>query len=443
MKINITKKPIELACLILFVISGVFPATTAAQEKDEYYKKDFYRNADFVYKDNIKTVLLHRLGFDLTKPIIEINSDEQLLLSFDDLDGDYKRYEYTVIHCDADWENSDLMQNEYLVGFTDDYINDYQFSVNTMQDYVHYELVIPNDVVQFYLSGNYILKVYVEDDPDDVLFTMRFMVFEPKVDIEARIKRPARVENRDYLQEVVFSIFTKGYPIEDPYRTLNVTIQQNSRWDNAITDLQPTLITNNELRYDHDGNNDFNGGNEFRYFNIKSLIYNSFRVQSIEYRKATGYQVYLYPDEVRRHKVYESDDDINGQFLISTENAPDARIESEYAHVHFFLPYNAPLVDGKLYLLGELTYWQFLREAELNYNFEKRSFEASMYLKQGYYNYEYAFLANDSRIGDVTYIEGNHFDTNNEYTFYIYYRPRGTRYDKLIAVRTFQSHPGF
>jgi hypothetical protein len=409
---------------------------------DDYYQENFIRNSDFVYKDNIKTALLYRQGYELSAPVVQLNSGEQLIFSFDDLDADNKKYEYTIIHCDADWNVSDLMPNEYLESFTDDYIENYQYSVNTMQSYTYYEKVIPNDVIRFTISGNYLLKVYTEGDPGDVIFTRRFFVYDPKVDVDANVQVPSDIDERLTKQEVVFTIHSEGYSITDPYRELHVTIRQNGRWDNEISDLKPRSVSGTDLLYDYDGVNVFDGGSDFRYFDLKSLRYNSFRVQSVEYAPETGYQVYLHPDKVKNKNVFENiQESINGRFLIKTEDMSQSNNEADYAMVHFFLPYKTPLIDGKLYLFGGLTYWQYLRDAKLSYDYEKSGFSAELFLKQGFYNYQFVLLPNNSKVGDVTLIEGNFFDTNNEYTIYVYHRPMGSRYDRLINITSIMAHP--
>ncbi|MFP4469616.1 MAG: DUF5103 domain-containing protein [Bacteroidales bacterium] len=425
---------------VCFLITG--SAIAQENQEEDYYNKDYLRNADFIYKPNIKTVLIYKEGSELSEPVIKLNSDERLVFSFDDLDADYKKYEYTIIHCDENWNESDLMFNEYLDSFQDDYIDNYEYSINTMQPYTHYTKIIPNDIIRFRLSGNYLLKVYLDGDQEDVAFTRQFFVVEEKVNVIANVSMTSDVSKRDEMQRVRFSIITTGVNVTDPYREISVTVRQNGRWDNAITDLQPRLVTDNELHYDHSDVNVFNGGNVYRYFDIKSLKYNSFQVKNIDYSMQDGYQVYLYPDEVKRKDVFSNvQESINGKFVVKTEDMPNSDLQSEYAWVHFFLPYKTPLIQGKLYLMGELTYWQFLREAELTYNYDLGGFEGDLYLKQGFYNYHYMLLPNDARQGDVTFIEGNFFETNNEYTIYVYYHPRGARYTRLVSVTRFMAHP--
>jgi len=433
------KRQLVLVLTVVFVFSfhGL-----KSWGQDDYYQENFIRNADFVYKKYIKTVMMYNELDVMSAPIVYLNSDEHLVFSFDDLEGDYKKYEYTIVHCNADWVESDLAVNEYLESFTDDYIDDYQFSVNTMQKYTHYREVIPNDVIQYRLSGNYLLKVYTEDNPEDIIFTRRFFVQEPKVNVLARVKMSSTVSERNFKQELAFSVIPTGIQVVDPYREIFVTVQQNGRWDNAITDLKPNMIIGDEFRYDDVGKCVFDGSNDFRYFDMKSLRYNSFRVNRTEYDPQLGYQVYLHPDEVSKKNVYHYvQESMNGNFLVKTEDMNYSDFESEYSTVHFTLPYEIPLIQGKLYLMSKFTDWQFLKEAELVYDYNEAAYKAQVLLKQGFYNYQYLMLPNDSKIGEPGLIEGNFFETNNEYTFYVYFRARGSRYDRLVLVQKVVAHP--
>jgi hypothetical protein len=409
---------------------------------EDYYQKDYIRNSNYIYKDYIRTVLVHPDGAPMSKPVVQLGMPERIIFSFDDLSNDYKKFGYTIIHCDADWKESDLLPNEYLEPFQDDYIEDFSYSVNTMQPYVHYEGAIPNENIAYKLSGNYLLKVYLADHPEEVMFTHRFFVNKPSVNVIARVRKPLDVSERDWRQEVVFNIQTLGLQLTDPRQEIKVTLRQNGRWDNAITDLKPRSITGTDLMYDYDGVNVFDGGNAFRYFDMKSLRYNSFRVAEIDYDLQEGYQVYLHDDEVKKKNVFEYvQESINGLFLIKTEDMEIDNTMADYAQVHFFLPYDYPLATGKLYMMGGLTYWQFIPEAELQYNYDRKGYEGSLLLKQGFYNYQFLFLPNNATHGDTDLTEGNFFDANNDYTFFVYYRPVGGRYDRLVNVTTILTFP--
>ncbi|NCA84209.1 MAG: DUF5103 domain-containing protein [Clostridia bacterium] len=425
----------------MVAIMMVLPASSQT-DPAEYYQKDFVRNSNYIYKDYIRTVLVHPDGAPMAKPVVQLGMPEHIVFSFDDLSNDYKKFGYTMIHCDADWNESDLLPSEYLEPFQDDYIENFSYSVNTMQPFVHYEGMIPNEDIAYNLSGNYLLKVYLADNPEEVMFTHRFFVSEPRVNVVARVRKPLDVSERDWRQEVVFNIETSGLTLNDPRQEIKVTLRQNGRWDNAITDLKPRSITGTNLLYDYDGVNVFDGGNAFRYFDLKSLRYNSFRIKEIDYDPMEGYQVYLHHDEVKNKNVFEYvQESINGRFLIKTDDMEVDNTMADYAQVHFFLPYDYPLATGKLYLMGGLTYWQFIPEAELQYNYDRKGYEASLLLKQGFYNYQYLFLPNNATQAEAELTEGNFFDTNNEYTFFVYYRPIGGRYDRLVNVTTILTFP--
>ncbi len=395
--------------------------------------KDYFLYGDFIHKNNIKTVLFNQKGFDLSDPLIRLNSRDRLILRFDDLDADYKNYYYTIIHCDASWEPSELREYEYIDGFYEDQIRDYRRSVNTRVSYTHYSLEFPGPNLRPTRSGNYILKVYLDGNRDDVAFTRRFSIFEQTVTVSGQVTQANLVRYRDRKQQVSFSINTSGYNISNPYRDLSVVIRQNGRWDNAITGLEPRMIQGDNLVYDYEDKTLFEGGNEFRHLDIRSLRYLSGNIADIQSSRRY-WDAYLRPDKLRAFDRYVSEDDLNGRFQVLTQDARNAMTESDYAWVHFHLPMDAPLPEGHIYVMGQLTDWHFSEENKMNYNYGENAYEISLLLKQGYYNYKYAYMAENERVADVPYIEGSHSYTENDYTVYVYHRRPGDLYDRLIGI---------
>lgn len=404
----------------------------------DYYEDNYLRYGDFVYQNNIKTILFNRKGWEFSPPIIEFNSGEKLVLQFDDLDADFKTYSYTIIHCNALWQPSDLRNYEYIEGFYEDVINDYSFSRNTRVPFTHYYLEFPNHNMRPKLPGNYILKVFSDNDPERPVLTRRFMVFEQLVTIEATVRQATDLRFRDTKQEIRFNINTSLYPISNPFRDLRVIITQNGRWDNAIIDLKPRLVQGNMLIYDHEGGNLFNGGNEFRNFDTKSLRHRSLNVDQIN-SVANGWEVILRKDQNRRFLRYTTRDDINGRFFIRTEDYPDDILESDYAWVYFTLPHNNPITNGNVYVMGDLTDWTFTSRNKMEYNYRDSQYELRLLLKQGFYDYHYAFLEDGSDIADVSYFEGSHSIAENDYTILLYYRKPGDIFDSLIGIQHLNS----
>lgn len=399
--------------------------------------KELLRYEDHVYKKNIQTAKLHEQSWDLSPPLIRLNSDQKLQLSFDDLDADLKNYSYTIVHCNYDWQPSDLIFSEYIDGFTENYINNYQYSFNTLQRYTNYSMVFPNDNLRITKTGNYLLKVYLDSDQENLVLTKRFMVFDERVAVKARVNQSLS-EYRNYKQEVDFAIHHPNYDILNPYGDLKVVITQNDRWDNSIAGLKPLFIRDKELSYDYDsGENAFWAGNEFRHFDIKSLRFQTSRIKDIVVDTSGNY-VYLTSDD-KRNKRYYTNTDINGRYKVEVQEGNRDNVEADYVLVNFFLPWASPLTNGDLYVFGELSNWGYPEQNKMKYNYERFGYEANLYLKQGYYNYEYLFMKDGAKTGDVNFIEGSYFDTENEYTIYVYHRATGTDYDQLISVKRINS----
>jgi hypothetical protein len=418
---------------LIFIFFLSFTVLIKAQD-DPYYSSGFLRNDNAVYRKNIKTVLLYKAGFELSPPIIQFNTAENLVLSFDDLDADFKQYRYTLVHCDAYWNKSDLQQTEYLEGFFDDFIENYSHSFNTTVPYMNYTLIFPTRDMRIKKSGNYILRVFTDPDQDEnVVLTCRFMVYEPGVTVEGRVANSIDLDLRYTHQQINFRILAGDYYLSDTYRNLHVLVMQNGRWDNVIKNIQPRNIIGNEYNFSLIDELVFPAGNEFRYFDMKTLKYNTDRMESLQYT-AEGYQVYLMTDKPRARGNYYSEEDINGRKLIAANETRDPYTEGDYAWVHFLLPYRPPLAEGNLYVFGALSDWQFNQSNQMQYNFNLGAYEAKMFLKQGYYNYAYAFLENNSQAGDLTFIEGSYWETSNEYTILVYYRQQGDTYDRLIGL---------
>jgi hypothetical protein len=399
----------------------------------DYYSGNFLRYDDYVYLPNIKTVKIFPSTNPLSEPLLELNTGAQLKLEFDDLEGDYKDYWYTLVHCDNAWQPSTISPMQYLQGFAENRITQYRFSFNTLQHFTHYELMLPNEDVQMKFSGNYILKVFLNNDPDKLVLTRKIMVFENFVHVTAHVHQATDVEERNARQEVDFSIQYPNYQIQNPFGDLHVVVMQNGRWDNVITNLKPLYLKDHELDYDYDEGNVFNGGSEFRNFDTRSLRYETQNVKSIK-RNDDGYDIFLFPDKRKSSSRYSKEFDINGKYEVRTYDGNDDNLASDYFNAHFSLPLDIPAIDGNYYVFGELTGWKYLPQSKMKYNYEQKMYEATLFLKQGYYNYEYVFLKDGSQIGDETIIEGSHFETENKYTILVYHHPVGARYDMLVGI---------
>jgi len=394
-------------------------------ERTEFEK--IYKNE--TYNQQIKTLLCHKIQDELSLPLLNLNAEDQLLVSFDDLDADIKDYYYTIIHCNSDWTASDLMQSEYISGFTDEPITDYEFSFNTIQQYTHYQFEFPTIDIKPILSGNYVFKIFEEGGK--TIAYKRFMVLDTKLNIEANVRRATLAEDRNSKHEIDFTIKHHNLVVADPFADIKVHIKQNNREDNAITNLTPLFVKNDELIYDYDDDNTFWANNEFRHFDFKSLRYQSERIKNIDF-DSTHNHVYLFNDITRPFDRYSIEPDINGKFLIKSQEGWKTAIEADYAFVHFTLPVDN-ISYGDMYVIGAFSDWELRENFKLNFNADKKQYEGTVYLKQGYYNYHYALNDTTTKRVDVSFIEGTHYQTRNDYYIYVYYRAVGDRYDRFVG----------
>ena len=428
--------------LLLFI---AYPCL-AQDSSDDYYRQDRVLYEDHSYLPFIKTVLLHREGNPLSVPLIMLGSDERLQLSFDDLNGGDEVYEYTFIHCNAEWKNSNLQPTDYMQGFLNDRITSISYSFNTNQRYSHRKLLFPNESIQLSKSGNYIVLVYRNGDPKQVIITRRFMVAEKRVEVDVKAHASTIGDSRRYKQEVDFTVFTSGYAISNPFAELKTVITQNGRWDNAIRGLQPRFMKDKELVYDYEEENLFNGGNEFRPIDFRNFKYRAENTEDIAYEAAPeGYygqdtlapkflHILMQKDQRRSaNQYYSTKSDLNGKFLISVQEDRNPDSEADYAFVYFRLPVYAPSPDGNLYVGGAFCDWTFEPQNRMSYDEVQKAYTCTLFLKQGYYNYLYYYLKDGSNEADVTTIEGNHSESSNSYAVYIYQREPGGRYDRLIG----------
>lgn len=420
--------------LLFFLLNIVLAVNSQAAEKvDQFY----YQNA--VFHDEIKSVQMFREGNELSNPVIELGSDVKLLLKFDDLAEDVKNYSYTVIHCDANWNESYIQQNEYLSGFPDNPISDYAMSFNTTVKFVNYQVSIPNEDCSPKYSGNYALVVFENNNRENLVLIQRFYVVEPKVRIEGLVKKATFDVYNGENQEVDFKVVNQELKLMNPREDIKVVLMQNRRWDNAIVDLKPAYIRENVLDYDYNKENVFPGGNEFRYFDIRTNRRNGENVENVKFIRPY-YHVTLLADQIRNNKKYLPYKEMNGNFVIeSQDRVTDADTECDYMFVHFYLPMPSQLVGGSVNVFGALTGWNANKTNEMKWNYEAAGYELTLLLKQGYYNYQYVYVPEGAKKADSVNLEGTFFITENEYEIFAYYKDQSSRYDRLVGFLTLNS----
>ena len=377
-------------------------------------------------------------------------AENTLEISFDEMSHDVHQYSYRVVHCNRDWTESNISSYEYVDGFTTADIVDYEHSMNTQQAYTHYSFAFPNEDMQLKASGNYVVQIYEDGDQEQVVAEVCFRVVEPLVGIEANIRANTDIELSGRYQQLDVDVQTKALNLRDA-GDVKLVVEQNGRSDNRVVLEKPTFVEPNRLRYVNQKSLIFEGGNEYRHFDIYSSYYAGNHVDRVRYTQGE-YHALLEVDDVRGTKnkyagreglPYVTERDANGQWLVNCEKTDYVDTEAEYMWVHFYLPVQHPLMNVNVFVGGDLFYNQYTAENLMQYDVDQKCYFARAYLKQGGYNYMYYAVSvedrwqtRDSRVEVTTLpLEGSHWQTENEYQVFVYYKEIGGRYDRLVAYQ--------
>jgi len=387
------------------------------------------KNGNFTTRNDICTVQVYPEGFELGDPILELNATNPLIFSFDQIGDTPDYFTYTIVHCDADWNESGLYYADYMDGFQTNTLNDYQYSFNTKVNYIHFSLKIPNNQVQIKLSGNYVIRVYGPDSSTEPIIQKRFCVVEQLTTLALRLRQASDPSLVQTHQQLDLEVFYNSLQITDPYTEMKVVaIQDNIP---AKQEPQPVFIHSNSVVYSNPDRLLFNGLNEWRTFDTRSLNYNSINVDEISF-VADKYHVLLKTDKSREFSKYMTQPDFDGKTVIQAEKGYNPDIDLDYPIIYFTLAAETPLF-GDVFVVGDFTNFSCDDRYKMVYNPERKSYELALQLKQGYYNYMYAFREKGSNELNLSTLEGTHSETQNTYAVYVYYRPAGGRYDRLVG----------
>ncbi|MAJ98984.1 MAG: DUF5103 domain-containing protein [Flavobacteriales bacterium TMED288] len=391
---------------------------------------------DSIFNNRIKTCLLYSETNNRTIPKILINSNERLVLQFDDLNLNPKNYMYKVYHCNYDWSISDLSEIDYSEGFVNNFIENYDFSSLPNVQYVHYEEYIPNKNFNFIKSGNYILSVY-DYDSNNPLFNKRFIVYEDIVKINANIHQSSIPRYRKFLHEIDFNVNLNNLEYFNIFSDCKVIIYQNHNWYNSISDLVPSFINDNLLEYDYEYESSFNAGNNFRSFDTRSTRYKGENIEKIFQDSVITFV--LKADKPYKSDFFSSISDIDGYYIPDIHERNYPSINSDYVWVNFCLNFNNNFENNKIFIYGGLTNWKLSNNAILYYDKDLNCYENSLLLKQGYYNYSYLIIENDK----INNIDGDFFENNQIYNLFFYVHDYNYSYDRVVGFKKINSNSFF
>jgi hypothetical protein len=465
--------------ILIIILLSTFSLLKAGNDYNFKFKND-------VYDEYIKTVTLEINNLPTNFPVMTLNAGQFVMLKFDDLLNEERNFYYRIIHCEKDWQPSGLREIEFIAGFNDERVRNYEYSVNTKTPYLHYWQQFPNKDTNFKVSGNFLIVIY-EDKIENPVLTRRLVITENRVNVDINGIYPGDVENIRYKQEMQVNINFDKFKMRNPVEEISVVMLQNEDWNNAVY-AKPSFFSGSNLRFNKLKTFAWWGLAEYRDFDTRSLMRLGRHVKFIE-RSNNGVDVLLMTDEARRNKVHLANFDFNGRFiidnferlsnsyvtdvldqyvnniqadndlrqslrdsLVSSINrrnqlldgdyrGEERNLRSDYTTVTFVLDDAVNLDNEEIYVLGAMNNWSPKEEYRLKYDQKSDMYTATVQLKQGYYNYYYGIV---NAKGEINYkeMEGSWNETENDYQALVYYKGLGDIYDRVIGFKTYNSNSG-
>ncbi len=377
---------------------------------------------------NIKTISFVQNGRNVI-PFFKLG--DAFEIQFDDLYGDEADYYYTLTHYSFDWSQpSSLSKTEYLTGLDNQRIITYQNSFNTLQLYSHYKQVFPNNFNQITKSGNYLVTVL--NDENEVVFSRKFVLYEDNIQVNLLVRRSRDFETIDAKQNIELTLNYGDKILQNPIQNVKVTLLQNGNWNTNISGIKPQYTLGSELIYRYNKETQFWGGNECYTIDNKIIRNTNNTVAKVTSGEQI-YNTYLYTNTPRKISIYTYFPDINGNFYVQNVNSNHPETEADYSWVYFSLAM-PPETDKDVFVAGMFTNYALSEETKMEYNSTTKRYEKALLIKQGFTNFFYLMADKSGNIDEKNAVDGNFFQTENNYTALIYYKGNNERYDRVIGI---------
>lgn len=385
-----------------------------------------------IFDRDVRTLSVRNPDSFMSPALIRLGTSDRLLINFDIIGETHEYLRYRLIHCNSDWQPSRLIESEYVEGFNEAEVTDYAYSSNTYVHYVNYNIEIPNADMQPMAGGNYLLQVYPEGEPEEVMLQARFSVTENSMAVGGSVTTHTDLGFNTEYQQLAIAVDAGGGKMLNPYQDLIVTVMQNNRPETLRAVTHPLRVEGASVIFDHDPSLVFPAGNEYRRFETVRADYPGMHTDSVIFG-GSNWHAYLAPDQMRKWRDYAFDVTQHGRFLIDEYYSTDPDLGADYVTVHFTL--DCPeVIGGDVYVDGDFALHQFDARNKMRYDYDTRLYTAEIPLKQGSYNYQYVVVPKGGGKSDPAPIEGNKYETRNEYLVNVYLRLPGSRADRLVGT---------
>jgi hypothetical protein len=162
------------------------------------------------------------------------------------------------------------------------------------------------------------------------------------------------------------------------------------------------------------------------------MRYQTENIAVIDFRNPY-YHVILKTANLRANKPWFSKTDLNGNYYIDKEKSDDRHTEADYVYVHFILELPSVYSANMVYVAGVFNDWSKDEASLMKLNPENGLFEITLLLKQGLYDYCFMTENSETRNIDEMEIEGSFYETENDYSIFVYFHDQFKRYDRLTG----------
>ena len=378
-----------------------------------------------IYSPTVKTLTTIVNNNWQNRPVMELGSRDRLCIGFDELSHDAHRYICHLTRCEADWsEAEDVFESDWLEGFNDYPLEDYQNSLNTTVNYTHYEFNIPNDRCRILMSGNYRLSIYDEDKGHEKIIDAEFYVVEPIVNIGLSMTTNTDIDVNKSHQQLSMTLDYKDLRVTRPDEEIYTIVMQNWNEQTARINPQPQYTYQQGMRWEHQRDLIFNAGNEYHKFEVLDVSHPTMGIDHIGW-DGEHYQAFPFATTIRRN--YLTDESANGAFYIRNSNYSESSHTCDYVWVNYTI--EAPYC-GDIFLQGQWTNNADDTAYQMQYDTSDNCYHTQIMQKQGYYSYQYV-----DKEGETAPTEGNFFQTRNKYQAFVYYKGMGSRTWRLVGYR--------
>lgn len=380
--------------------------------------------------DDVRTIQLYGGADERSLPILRLDGEESIRLEFDLMADRGRPLSIYFDHANRTWER-DLSPSQYLDSFQNDDLLSYEPSIGTEVSYVHYSYRFPNDDIQFRVSGNYILRVTEQGQPDEVLFERPFFIAEdvggldvsgngivvsgqrqPSIQPIARYLPPAEIRGAPF-----------GY---------TACFLRNGRLGEARCEDRPRLTDPPALRFELPRRRAFAPGAADYFLDLSSLQVGG-SIERVD-RSTSPFAVLLEPDyaEFAGSSVGPP---LNGQTVVRGSRAErDPALTSEYVRTTFaFVPPNERPVRGPLTVGGSFSGMRADPTLQLSFRADRGRYEGEVLLKQG--QYEYFYHSTDPNLQRV--LRQHLPRATTTVTTLLYYDDARLNTDRLLVTQSF------